>query len=193
MKHKYCIVLVVVIFFLLHPVKINSQGREETSPEQKAPVATKDLEIHDTVETLRASYLIQELQLPEEKAQSLLAKMQYTRKLRKGYLLRRYAIENELQALLDLPTPDQTKISNALQKLKIAKREYYQQMTEVDEELQEILTPEERAKYVLFQRNFNRKLKKLITSIRQQSVKAAMQQNQFLRRKDSESVIRQAR
>ncbi len=196
MKHTYCIVLAVIILSLMPPVPMNSQDRgvdtrTETTTAQKTGVPSKDLEIHEIVETLRETYLIQELQLPEEKAQVLIAKMRYSRDLKKGYLLQQYTIENELEALLDLPAPEPAKIDTALQKLEIVKLQYFQQTMEVNEELQSILTPEEQAKYVIFQRNFHRKLRKLITNIRQQSTETAIQNNQILRKKDSESVIRQ--
>jgi Spy/CpxP family protein refolding chaperone len=183
---------------LIPSVPINSQGQDintqtKTTTAQKTGVPSKDLEIHEIVETLRETYLLQELQLSEEKAQALIAKMRYSRELKKGYLLQQYAIENELETLLGLATPAPDKINTALQKLETAKLQYFQQMMEANAELQNMLTPEEQAKYVIFQRNFHRTLRKLITSIRQQSTKAAIQNNQILRRKDSESVIRQPR
>jgi hypothetical protein len=55
------------------------------------------------------------------------------------------------------------------------------------------LTTEERAKYVLFQRNFNQKLKEIIISIRQENINLPQQHNQILRKHPSESVIRQAK
>ncbi len=194
MKHKYYILLIILFLSLTYPLIIGggSDSQTETPSGSETSLPSKDMEIYEILETLRESHLIQELQLSEEKSQAVIEKMRSARKLRGKYLFRRYTIENELDALLDFPTPDQIKINNALRKLEIAKLQYYQQMMEADEELWKMLTPKERAKYVLFQRNFNKKLKDIITSIRKQSTKTTPQPNQILRRKNSESVIRQS-
>ncbi len=195
MKYTYSLLIVVLFLSLTYPVIIKSQETEadlqsETRLGSDTSFPPKDLEIYEVLETLRESHLIQELQLSEEKAQTVIEKIRDTRKLRKRYLFRRYTIENELDTLLDFPTPDQTKINNALRKLEIAKLQYYQQMMEADEELWKMFTPKERAKYVLFQRNFNKTLKEIIASIRKQSSKTITKPNQIIRRQNTESVIR---
>ena len=197
MKCKYFILLMVLFFSLTYPVTSESQGENSGFQLEKTPRQStrpsKDREIHEILETLRETHLIKELQLSEKKANAVIEKVRYTRKLRKGYLLRRHTIENELNALLDLPTPDQTKINSVLQKLEIVKQQYYQKIMEADEKLRHMLTPEEQAKYVLFQRNFNKKLKDVISNIRRQRVNTPTKRNQLLRRQATESVIRQPR
>jgi hypothetical protein len=143
--------------------------------------------------TLRELYFIKELELPEDRAKRILEKMRYARKMREQYLFQRYQIENTLDALLEFPAPDSTKITVVLKELDVAKRHYYQHVIKADNELRMLLSPEEQAKYVLFQRNFNKKLQEVIASIRQHSTKTAPKRNFLLRRQDEESVIRQPR
>jgi Spy/CpxP family protein refolding chaperone len=188
MKAKDSGGLFVLLLFFFLPFSL-AIAAEETA----TGFPSKDIEIHELVETLRETHLIQELQLSEEKANAVIEKVRYARKLRKSYVLQRYVIENELDALLEYPASDQTKINNILQKLEIARLHYYQKLLENDEELRQLLTPEEQAKYVLFQRNFNKKLKEVIAKIHQQSSTRTTKQNRILRKQPVESVIRQPR
>jgi len=154
-------------------------------------LTSTDREIREMLDTLRESYLIKELKLPEDRAKRVLGKMRHARKIKQRYLFDRYQIENKLDALLGLSAPEPTKITAVLKELEVAKMRYYQHATEADNELHMLLSPEEQAKYVLFQRNFNKKLKEVIASIRQHRAKAIPKQNFLLRRQDEESVIRQ--
>jgi hypothetical protein len=177
--------LIVLVFWFLLLCPSSSKGQRRGSPsipsekiaKQKTP-RIQEREIYERVDILRASYLRQELLLPEEKVKALLEKMRYRRQLRERYLFRRYTIENELNTLLDYSSPDQAKINHVLQKLETIERQYYQEIMEAHKELRKMLTPEEFAKYVLFERDFNRKLKKVISNIQQQKVSPPTQSNQ---------------
>lgn len=198
MKFTSCVISIIVMCVLFMSSGIgNSQERDTASAgdadnEPNQTTLIQDAEIHEVVETLREAYLLQELELSDEKSQALLENIRHTEEAKKIYLARRYAIENELHDLLAFPNPVQNQIANALQLLETAQLQYHQQLIQMNEELQEILTLEEQAKYVLFQRTFNRRLKQLITRIRQQNSEFTVPENQLLRRKDTESVIRQS-
>ena len=198
MKFTSCLLAISVVcsLFMFSGIS-NSQERDAVSTrdantEHDQTSLIKDAEIYDVVETLREAYLLQELELSDEKSQALLENMRHAEESKKIYLARRYAIEDELHDLLAFPNPVQNQIANALQLLEAAQLQYHQQLMQMNEELQELLTPEEQAKYVLFQRNFNKRLKQLITRIRQQNSESTVPENQLLRRKDTESVIRQS-
>ncbi len=198
MKFTYWVTAIVVVCILWTSSGISSsQERDsaasgEVDAEQDQTTArVKEAEIHHVVETLREAYLLQELDLPEEKAHALLDSMRKTEEARSVYLARRYAIENELQDILARPGPDQTQIAKTLQLLETAQRHYHQQLIQTHDDLKDILTPEEQARYVLFQRNFNRRIRRLIMRIRQQNSQSTLPENQLLRRQDTESVIRQ--
>jgi len=142
------------------------------------------------IDILREMHLIKELALPEDRAKRLLEKMHYARKIKQRYLVQRDQIETKLDTLLEFPHPNQTQLDTVLQELEQAKVQYYQLTLIADHELRILLSPEEQAKYVLFQKNFNQKLKDMIVNIRQQRANPAPKQNFLLRRQDGESVIR---
>ncbi len=196
MKLKSYIIASLLLFTIFSPATSKSQSEDAERLSEKSPAQEqqllRDKEIYAMVEALRETHLIQELGLPEQKAASLIEKMRYARELRQKYLVQRFRVENTLDTLLLYPTRNQDKISSVLQELELAKEQYRQQIVETDKELQQMLTQEERAKYVLFQRNFNRKLKGIILNIRQQRLHSPQQQNQLLRKQASESVIRQS-
>lgn len=151
------------------------------------------MNIQDAVEIMREQYLIKELQLSESRSQTIVEKMRYMRKLKKDYQLQLNHFENELAALFSLSDHDDAKIVEILLKLKDAKSQYYQELLRRDEEFQQLLTPEEQVKYVLFQRAFNQQLKNAIFTIRKQQSQEPKKPSQILRNQDSESVIRQPR
>jgi Spy/CpxP family protein refolding chaperone len=198
MKCKYLILLVILMIpFIKTPLSYTEiQGVEDQvlkSLNQDPPPST-DQEIREMLDTLREIHLIKELNLPEDRANRLLEKIRYTRKIRQRYLFQRYQLENTLNALLEYPASDPTKITTVLQELEAAKMQYYQRVIDADNELRMILSPEEQAKYVLFQRNFNKKLKEVIASIRRQyRAKTTPRRNFLLRKQEGESVIRHPR
>ncbi len=173
--------------FAEEPVPFQSQtgSSEITSPD--------GVNIREAVEILREQHLIKELQLSVPRAQVIIEKMRYMRNLKKEYQLQQYRLENELSGLFNMVEHDEAKITAVLQELKNAKSQFYQKLLRGDEEFHQLLTPEEQAKYVLFQRAFNQKLKDVIVSIRKQHVQESVKPSQILRNQDSESVIRQQR
>ena len=187
---KYAIVLFVVGFIAADEQYLaRVYGQSET----ESASASRSVNIHDAIEALRESRLVEALQLSEPRAQTVIQKMRQARAVKKEYLLQRYALENELDTLFDPAERDATKIAAILEQLEQAKAQYYQKLLQNDEELRHLLTQEEQARYVLFQREFNQKLKEVITKIRQQSVNQPQKPSEILRQEDSESVIRRPR
>lgn len=186
---RYYIVLAVCIFCLLSRADAHAQDTRE-AVQINSPI---DLEIQKAIEALQEVQLLRELQLPEDKAAALIHNLRDGRVLRQNYLLQRYVIEQKLHALLDEPAREKTEIANMLQKLEFVKLQYYQQVLKNDAEIEQLLTPEEHAQYILFQRDFNKKLKEVIAKIHGQSIDSPSKQHQLLRRESTESVIRQPR
>ena len=85
MKCKYFILLMVLFFSLTYPVTSESQGENSGFQLEKTPRQStrpsKDREIHETLETLRETHLIRELQLSEEKANAVIEKVPELKKL----------------------------------------------------------------------------------------------------------------
>lgn len=194
MKFTNYLIATLIMLLLAFPLISKSQQKQSAvsdTMEEQPFYSSRDKEIHEMIEMLREIHLFRELQLSEEKAAAVIQKMRDIRALKKRYLLKRHSLENELDALLNYAVPEQEKITPILQALQRAKHDYYQQVLDTDKELQDLLSPQERAKYVLFQRNFNQKLKDIILSIRKESIHNPQKQNQILRKQPAESVIRQ--
>lgn len=197
MKCKYLILLVILMIPFIHaPLSHAERKRADDQALKRLDqelLTSTDREIREMLDTLRELYLIKELELSEERAKPIFENMRSVRKMREQYLFQRYQIEDTLNTLLNVPTPDPTKLTGVLQELEVAKKLYYQRVIKADNELRILLSPEEQAKYVLFQRNFNKKLQEVIASIRQHPEKTAPKRNFLLRRQEEESVIRQPR
>ena len=184
-KWKYRAISFLLLAFLASALPCVG---EQMSGEQRS--YPRNREIHDLVETIREEQLLRELQLNAERVDPVLENIRSSQQVKNSYLLQKYLIENELDALLNYPSPNQEEISEALKKLELSRFYYYQALLRNEQELRELLTPEEQARYVLFQRQFNRRLKELIVKIRRQGITSAEPSNQILRRKPQESVIR---
>jgi hypothetical protein len=196
MKRIYWLALLLLVCpltpVLLSQGEIQSPVQGVTSSKQPGRTSTEQA-LRETIDSLRATYLVQELKLPEERAKQVLENMQAVKELRQQYLSQRSRSEHELDILLQYPAPDHTKLSVVLQELETSQTQYYQHLVDADRALRTLLSPEEQAKYVLFQKNFNKTLQDMIVSIRQHSPRPPSKQNFLLRKQDTESVIRQPR
>jgi len=197
MKCTYFVLGVMLVFFFsVSPTstgEIPEAGNQAPQSSEHASPLPTDREIWKLIDMLREIHLLKELALPEDRAKRLLEKMHSARKIKQRYLFQRDHIETKLDALLEFPNPNQTQLDTVLKELEQAKVHYYQLTLVADHELRMLLSPEEQAKYVLFQKNFNKKLQDMIASIRQQRANPAPKQNFLLRRQDGESVIREPR
>lgn len=185
----------IIVLFVVGLIAADEQylARVHGQSETESASASRSVNIHDAIEVLRESRLVEALQLSEPRAQTVIQKMRQARAVKKEYLLQRYALENELDNLFNPAERDSTKIAAILEQLEQAKEQYYQKLLQNDEELRHLLTQEEQARYVLFQREFNQKLKEVIAKIRQQSVNQPQKPSEILRKEDAESVIRRPR
>jgi hypothetical protein len=195
MKCKYLILVVIIFSFLVNPSAnrgdMKRTGDQVPKDSDHDSLTSTDREIREMLDALREFHLIKELDLPEDRAKHIVEKIRYARRIKQSYLFQCYQIENKLDALLGFSDPDHSQINVVLKELDVVKKQYYQHIMEPDHELRMMLSPEERAKYVLFQRNFNKKLREVIASIRQQQATPTSKGNFLLRRQDTESVIRQ--
>jgi hypothetical protein len=199
MKGKHYMRSLLLGCLLLVLPGISSIGTDEhkTPQEQSGQQSeedmrrTLDLEIRHTIDVLRELSLIQELELPEDRATHILKKMQDARQIRKAYLINRSHIEDQLGVLLYASPPDQSKITELILELDAMKTQYYQDLLRTDKELRMMLSPEEQAKYVLFQKKFHQQLQEIIARIRQQRSHTSPPSNVLIRKQEQESVIRQ--
>lgn len=155
--------------------------------------AVLDREIRQAIEALREIALVKELGISQDRTALLLEKMQAARHIRQAYLTQRSQLEQQLEQIITQSPPDQQQIHTMLQALEQIKRQYYQQMGQADHDVQQLLSPEEQARYVVFQKNFSKRLQDVILHIRQQRPPTSPSSLQLLRQQPDESVIRQPR
>ncbi len=197
MKRKSRFRMVCVGALLLCWVGMYALGTDEAVPpvslselpDTQIQELSLDQEIRQTIDAL----LLQALDLPEERSQRLLETLHDARRIRQNYQTQREEIEGKLEPLLRIAQPDQAKIQEVLQELETTQTHYYQQVLHADLALWALLSAEEQAKYILFQRHFTQQLHNMITKIRQERLPTNSQFNFLLRRQDEESVIRQPR
>ena len=201
MKRKsrlYILIVGFLIVCVVGPVLLGTgelakPGSQPVRPQERSKISSLDQELRQAIETLREYNLVKELDLPESRTEQLVATLQNARQIQRSYQIRRAEIEHQLANILQGSEPDQAHIRQILQALDGVKQQYQTQMLQADQQLWSLLSPEEQARYILFQHHFTEQLQDMIIRIRQQRIQSSTQRNFLLRRKDEESVIRQPR
>lgn len=159
-------------------------------PQQQRLDNSLDQEIRQTIDAL----VVQALNLPEERAESLLNTLREARLIRQTYQRRRETLEQQLEVLVR-DDSSQTEIRQLLQDIENAKTRYYQDSLHIDQTLWALLSSEEHAEYILVQRRLTRQLHDLILTIRKEREASPSQQRSdfLLRQHEEESVIRKPR
>lgn len=184
------IILLSLIFLSFSPVTASELPQSSAAPDDPAIL---DQEIRQTIDALREIVLARELGLSQERTAVLLENMQIARQIRQAYLTQRTQLEHQLEQIITQSPPNQQQIHAILQTLENIKRQYYQQMGQADQDVQKLLSPEEQARYVVFQKNFSQRLQAVIVHIRQQRSPTSPASLHLLRQQPEESVIRQSR
>jgi hypothetical protein len=191
-RTNYILIVLLSLILLSFSLAVASEPPQISSTPPDDP-RVLDQEIRQAIDALRESALVKELGIPQERTTLLLEKMQTARYIRQTYLTQRSQLEHQLELIITQSPADQQQIHATLQALERIKRLYYQQMGQADQDVQKLLSPEEQARYVVFQKNFNKRLQDVILHIRQQRPPTSPSSLQLLRQQPEESVIRQSR
>lgn len=189
--HRLWVVLLWCMCSLVFRRDPTYAAEQAPPPQTTDDMVTLDREIRQSIDTLREVSLMKALALPRERADLVLQKIQAVRVIRQQYLLQRTQLESTLEQALSIVSPEPRSIYQILQDLESVQKTYYQQMVAADQELRLLLSPEEQAKYVVFQKNFNKRLQEVILQIRQQRSQTSDNALFLLRKQAEESVIRQ--
>jgi len=118
------------------------------------------------IEMLRLFRLTEVLELNEEDAARVFPVIQrYDREYR-DILEKREQLMRELQLQLNSGNPDQTTLTRLVDEILNQEREAMRVRTEQFKELKKILTPEQYAKYLLFDARFREDLNRMLDDIR---------------------------
>jgi Spy/CpxP family protein refolding chaperone len=128
-------------------------------PERPAP---KEL-----IETLRKVRLIEELKLTEEQSVKFFPKLNEIREAREKFDQERKALIDELRDLLGKEKKPADQINAKIDKLFQLEEEFNNKESGLKKELRKILSPEQQARFILFQLRFEREMREMIQDIRE--------------------------
>lgn len=151
MKYKVSAFL-VIIGLLLSPLLVFSQAKDEVK-------SVKEEEIRRHIETFRMWEMTKALDLKEEQVASIFPALNRIEKER-AKLNKQIGLEiRELKELLDLENPNIEQIQAKLEKIKTLKEQIQVKNEEIEKLLEDNLTVEQQAKYIIFTLRFMRDLR----------------------------------
>ncbi len=139
-----------------------SQG---SIPQEGSPGA-KDEEIRRTLGLVRNLKLVKELSLPEDKASMVLEKLRRMDQLQSNFSQQRRGVVSQLEKLVNSSNPEQLELKAKLRELREIETNYVSEKERTKKEIYDLLTPQQRAQYILFQQRFQNELRQVITDIR---------------------------
>jgi Spy/CpxP family protein refolding chaperone len=138
----------------------NQPGRGPALSEQKRE------EIRNKIETVRIWRLTEQLKLDTATSAKLASLLGPLDQQRQGVMQEQAAGMRELRLLLKSQKPDQTKIKSSLERI-VKNQNLLQGLREQEwKGLQEILTVEQQARFLLFQQEFRREMQNMIVNAR---------------------------
>ncbi len=141
------------MIFFLPLLLIFAQGR----PEEKDP--------REIIEKVRIYKLTEELDLSEEQITKFFPRLKEMRKNEQEFHKQRNEIVQELKELLKTKAEEE-KIVKLLNKLQELQKKRVESQLKEAEEIRQILTPEQQARFIIFQEEFEREIRDMIREIR---------------------------
>ncbi|MEO0137762.1 MAG: Spy/CpxP family protein refolding chaperone [candidate division WOR-3 bacterium] len=142
-----------IVLFAFPVLLIFAQVR----PEEKDP--------REIIEKVRIYKLTEELDLTEEQMTKLFPKLKAMRKDEQEFYRQRGTLIKELKNLLD-EKADEGEILKILNKLQELQKKRHETQLKEFEEIRQILTPIQQAKFIIFQEEFEREIRELIREVR---------------------------
>jgi hypothetical protein len=140
--------------------------------DESPPSIEKREEVRKRIELIRMWKLTEELDLTEETGAKLFPILhKYDEKWVKLKEKGRNIMNELRKALKDEETPDE-EIEAAMEKVEENASAASDLLRQRHEELRRILSPRQRAKFILFQRRFQREIRKIIAEARERKVRA---------------------
>ena len=139
----------------------------EESPEPTTP-PDKPQKMQEKVESLRVWKLLETLDLTEEQANSFLPAYREFQKSEGKYSQTRRELLDQLQESLE--DKDQKKISDLVAKLKQNRLQIEQDRVQFLARIDKMLSPEQQAKFLLFQNRFEGRMRAEIMELRQPQI-----------------------
>ena len=137
-----------------------------TGPLQRGGPISKDDELRRTLDLVRDLKLVKELSLSEDKASEVLNRLRKVREIQNNYTQRRQNTIAQLEKLVRSPNPELSELKAKLRELKEIETNYLTEKELTKKEIYELLSPQQRAQYILFQQKFQNELRRVISDIK---------------------------
>lgn len=173
-KRFSCLSPGILLFCLISAKALAVEGedsrlRRGASPEgviQGSVVTSRGDELRRTLEQVRNIKLVKELNLPEEKATVVLGRLRRISELQNSYNQQRQSVVTQLQKIIGSSNPEQGTLQATLRELKDIETNYTNERERTRKEIYDVLTPQQRAQYILFQQKFQDELRQAITDVK---------------------------
>ncbi len=119
----------------------------------------------EIIEKVRIYKLTEELDLSEEQMTKLFPRLKEMRKNEQEFHKQRIEIVQKLKELLEEKAKEQEIIKTLSRLQELQKKRFESQLREL-EEVKQILTPEQQARFIIFQEEFEKEIRDLIREVR---------------------------
>lgn len=128
--------------------------------------ANPDKDPREIIENIRIYRMTKELDLSSEQAMEFFPKLKEFQQVEHTFQDEKTRILNALRDRIDRGSSDQ-EILALLTEYEMVYRDRLSQLIEKTKEMFEILTPRQRAKFLIFQDDFNREIREMIKKVKQ--------------------------
>jgi Spy/CpxP family protein refolding chaperone len=116
----------------------------------------------EMVETIRIYKITEELDLSEDQSVRFFPKLKEMRTAHEEYIASRRRLSEQLEGYLKDPNKFAKDIKSLVSELEAVETKLREKETRIKKEIGNILTPEQQAKYMLFQQRFNREMREMV-------------------------------
>ncbi len=120
----------------------------------------------ELIETIRIWRLTEELNLSEDQAAKLFPKLKKIREVKREFKRKRREILKAIEKELKRKKPREDVLKKEIEDLNREDKEFREKEERLKEEIFEVLTIEQQARFLLFQERFDREIREMIKRIR---------------------------
>ncbi len=123
-------------------------------------------QVRKKVEAVRMWRMTEELKLDEKKSTQLASFLSSIEEKRRGLLKNTLESTRDLRALLKVDKPDEGRLKSSLDRIEKSQRELIDLREKEMNGIKNMLTPEQQARYIIFQQDFRREMRGIIAGAR---------------------------
>lgn len=159
--------ILMIVFAALLAMPVAAVGQEAGDDPSFAPLPNeKREEIRKKVETLRVWRMTEALKLDDKTAAKFIPVISSLDQKRAELMTENMAMMRQIRLALDSGKPDEKMLKTAIEKMERNHKEMMQIREKEFEAMKEHLSVEQQARYIVFQREFQREVRHMINSAR---------------------------